>query len=305
MSNFDLSLLDPPCSPSPEAEAPVEAALVVKEPAQEIPEAAPVVESTGDRVLHIWNTLLPSVGVLLGSHPKLLQEHLEDIESWLHEWVHFEANVHICMRDALEAEVLLPIGDEEKEILQDFNEWVGVARKTVSGWKEVAEKIMAEACVAHAAKEKGKGKERKENPDMGKLKAGTSTKCKASETAVAPCKVPCVAKEHIPMVKPTTADDANDSGESEVEVQEVPKKVHPVPRLVKPLPMCTAAGPSRVRADDLDNERLRADNKHLREEARKQQQELIAMSNQLYLFSDEWRMMGQEMDDFIVGQERA
>ncbi|KAG2154304.1 uncharacterized protein EDB93DRAFT_1102434 [Suillus bovinus] len=376
MTNFDLSLLDPPCSPLPEAEVPIEAVLVVEELAQEIPEAAPVVESTGDHVLRIGNALLPSVGMLLGSRPELLQERLEDIELWLCEWVHFEANAHVCTCDALEAEVLLPIGDEEKEILWDLNKWVGVARKMVSRWKEVAEKIMAEARTAHAAKEKGKGKEREENPDMCRPKAGGhmstaqktldppcencmqhgvkclqgknaccgpcecshqacnfATKRKVSKTAAVPHEVPHVAKERIPMVELTTADDAGDSGKSEVEVQEVPKKVCPAPRPVKPLPVRTTAGPSRIHTDDSDDKHLRADNKclradneHLREEveklrssqddynqfmhnlnyqARKQQQELIMMSNHLYSFSDEWRVMGQEMDDFVVGQECA
>ncbi|KAG2127260.1 uncharacterized protein EDB93DRAFT_1257124 [Suillus bovinus] len=347
MTNFNLSLLDPPHSPSPEAEAPIEAALVAEEPAQEIPEPAPIVESAGNCILCIWNVLQ---------------------WSWLCEWAHFEANVRICTDNALEAEVLLPIGDEEKEVLQELNKWVGVARKMVSGWKEVVEKIMAEACAARTAKEKGKGKEREENPDIGKPKAGGrmstapkmldppcencmqhrvkcsqgknvccrpcershrvcnfTTKRKASETAVALRKVPHVAEEHIPMVKLTTVDDADDSGESEVEVQEAPKKVHPAPRPVKPLPMHAAAGPLRIHADDSDNKRLHADNKHLQKEveklrssqddydcfvcnlnyqARKQQQELIAMSNRLYSFSDEWRVMGQEMDDFVVGQEQ-
>ncbi|KAG2159906.1 uncharacterized protein EDB93DRAFT_1244675 [Suillus bovinus] len=338
MTNFDLSLLELPCSPSPEAEAPINAAPVAEEPAQKIPEPAPVVESAGNHIL---------LGMLSGSHPELLQECLEDIESWLHEWAHFEANVCVCTHDALEAEVLLLIGDEEKEILQDLNKWVGVARKMVSGWKEVAEKIMAEARAAHTAKEKGKGKEREENPDMGKPKAGglwgqvlagqeralqalrtltLTTKCKVSETAAVPHKVPHMAEEHILTVEPTMADDADNSGKSEVEVQEALKKVHPVPRLVKPLPVRTAAGPSRIRADDLDNERLHADNECLWEEveklrglqdnydrfmrnlnyqAHKQQQELITMRNRLYSFSDEWRVMGQEMDDFVVGQEQA
>ncbi|KAG2158716.1 uncharacterized protein EDB93DRAFT_1245944 [Suillus bovinus] len=289
MSTFDLTLLHPPRSPSPEAQAPVKAAPMLDELAQKIPEPAPVVESEGDRVLCIWNTLLPSVGILLGSRPELLQEHLEDIELWLCEWAHFEANACVCMHDTLKAETLLPIGDEEKEDLQDLNKWVAVAWKTVSGSKEAAEAIMADVCVARADKEKGKGKEREENPDMGKPKAGGcmstgpktldppcenciqhgikclqgknvccgpcershracnfATKCKAPEAARPACKVPCVAEERVPMVQPTTADDADDSGESEVEVVEVQKKVHPAPRPVRPLPACPVAGPSRV-----------------------------------------------------------
>ncbi|KAG2127192.1 uncharacterized protein EDB93DRAFT_1257148 [Suillus bovinus] len=343
MSNFDLSLLDPPHLPLPEAQAPVEAA-----PAQEIPEPVPVVESEDDRVLHIWNALLPSVWRTLSRG---------------------SANVHVCMRNTLKAETLLPIRDEEKEDLRDLNKWVAVARKTVSGWKEVVEVIMAEACAAHTDKEKGEGKEREENPDMSKPKAGRrmstspktldppcencvqcgvkclqgknarcgpcecshracnfATKCKAPEAAGPAHKVCCMAEERAPMVELTTADDADDSGESKVEVVEVPKKACPVPRPVKPLPERPVAGPLRVCVDDLELECLSADNErlwvevdrlhtsqedydhfvwNLNYQARKHQQELIAMSNCLYLFLDEWRVMGQEMDDFIVGQEQA
>ncbi|KAG2151255.1 uncharacterized protein EDB93DRAFT_1103202 [Suillus bovinus] len=281
MSTFDLTLLDPPRLPLPEAQASVEAAPMLEEPAWEIPKPAPVVKSEGDCILCIWNALLPSVGILLGSRPELLQERLEDIESWLCEWAHFEANACICTRDALSAETLLPIRDEEKEDLRDLNKWVAVAVED-----------------ARTDKEKGKGKEREENPDM----------------------------ECTPMVEPTTADDADDSGESEVEVAEVPKKVCPALRPVKPLPACPVAGPSRVCVDNSELKCLRADNERLRVEvdrlctpqedynrfvqnlnyqARKQQQELITMSNRLYSFSDKWRVMGQEMDNFIVGQERA
>ncbi|KAG2127605.1 uncharacterized protein EDB93DRAFT_1256967 [Suillus bovinus] len=358
MLTFDLTLLDPPCLPSPEAQAPVEAAPMLEEPAQKIPEPAPVVESEGDRVLRIWNALLPSVGILSGLRPELLQECLEDIELWLHKWAHFEANARICMRDMLKAETLLPIGDKEKEDLWDLNKWVAVARKMVSGWKKAAEAIMVEVCVACVDKEKGKGKEREENPDMGKPKAGGcmltspktldppcencvqrgikclqgknahcgpceclhracnfATKRKAPEAARPARKMPHVAEECAPMVEPTTADDADDSGESEVEVMEVPKKVRPAPRPVKPLPVRPVAGPSRVRVDDSELKRLRTDNEHLRAEvdrlcasqedydhfvqnlnyqACKQQQELIAMSNRLTHFG---RMEGDGAGD--------
>ncbi|KAG2155369.1 uncharacterized protein EDB93DRAFT_1101926 [Suillus bovinus] len=326
--------------------------LVLKELAPEIPEPAPIIESDGNRVLHLWNVLLPLLVVLSGLRPELLQEQLEDIKVWLHEWAHFKANAHICTRNALEAETLLSIGNEEKELLRELNKWVGVARK-----------------MAHTAKEKGKGNEREENPDTGKPKAGGcmstgskildspckncmqrrvkctqgkntccgpcecshracnfTTKCKASEAVVAPCKVPCVAEECLPMVKPTMADDADDSSESEVEVEEPPKKAHPAPRLVKPLPVCAVAGPSWVRADNSELAHLRMNNKRLQAEvdrlhtshedydrfmrninyqAQKQQQELIAMSNCLYTFSDDWGVMGQEMDEVVAGQEHA
>ncbi|KAG2127160.1 uncharacterized protein EDB93DRAFT_1109463 [Suillus bovinus] len=207
------------------------------------------------------------------THPDLKQELLEDIETWLHEW------------DSLE---------------------------------------------------KGKGKEKDVNVDMGKLKLGgcmsakrtnnpKSAKCKATGAAGPAHKVACVAGGHAPTGL-TLADDADPMGKSKVEVKEVapPAPEKPV-HVTICLPICTVAGGLRVDGEGelvrlhAENACLTKENTCLRtsqeeymqfiqnmcQQAWAQQIEFVVMSNKIYAWSDDWREMGWEMEDFVVGQEHS
>ncbi|KAG2130319.1 uncharacterized protein EDB93DRAFT_1255935 [Suillus bovinus] len=278
--------------------------LVLEELAPEIPEPAPIIESDGNRVLRLWNVLLPSLVVLSGLRPKLLQEQLEDIEVWLREWAHFE-------KAAAEKIVVEAHTAKEKGKGNEREENPDTGKPKAGGCMSTGSKILdspCKNCVQRRVK-CTQGKNTCCGPcERSHRACNFTTKCKASEAVVVLCKVPCVAEECLPMVKPTMADDADDSGESEVEVEEPPKKAHPVPRLVKPLPVRVVAGPLWVRADNSEliclctnNKRLQAEvdrlytshedydrfMRNINYQAQKQQQELIAMSNCLYTFSDD------------------
>ncbi|KAG2139611.1 uncharacterized protein EDB93DRAFT_1253023 [Suillus bovinus] len=330
MTSFDLDILNSIRGPSPEPEAPVSGVA----PKEGSARGSPVPESESDntRITQAWVMVLVKVDASKMTRPDLKQELLQDIETWLHEW---DANICACHHDANEAGMLLALSDEEKAVLTNIKKWALVARKMVGDWKKAAERLMVEVSMVCAGHEKGKGKKKEVDAgeDMGRPKLGSKISCmegctsrcapcdkshvacsfaakrKAAGTVGPACKAARVAGGSM-AIGLTSADDADHTGESEVEVEvvEVPP---PAPEqsacLLAPLPIRAVA---KVACLTKENASLRA----LKEEyarfvlntcrqARAQQIEFTVMSNKLYAWGDEWRDMGKEMKDFVAEQE--
>ncbi|KAG2129252.1 uncharacterized protein EDB93DRAFT_1256314 [Suillus bovinus] len=312
MSSFNLEMLNSIHSSSPEPKAPADNAslhegLACGSPALELELCAM-------------------------SRLNLKQELLEDIESWLCKWDCLEAGIRACSKDTNEAGVALALSDEKKVSLQEMKKRLEESGGEADGGGEL--------CVHRKGKGKEKAMNVDVVPDMGKLvdicqRRGPMTQsargvcwaeclvCKAvllaarlainrtshvlsaAGTTSPACKVAHMAEEHVPVTKPMMADNADKS--------------------VKPLPARVLAAQSLREKDGSaelahlhtknvqlleDNDCLCQSNKayvhfliNLCQQVRGQQLELVGMSNKFHVWADDWRVMGQKMDEFIAGQE--
>ncbi|KAG1821699.1 uncharacterized protein BJ212DRAFT_1477547 [Suillus subaureus] len=344
MPPFTLSMLDSYSSPPPSPG--------LEERSEELPQETPVT-----LVLHTWSMVIATFVACAETRPGLKQELLEEIEDWLREWNCVSTAMAASSDKVCAAGVALDLDEGKVKLLAETTKWAGVAQKTISDWKKRAEGLMAATADTHAGK--APAVTAAEDRDMGVLCPGgrmstpkcdrctahgivcngtlgtrcpscvhlhqacSFAKCKAIPGAPRSRKVTHSGKATAPAPTITTADDADTSGELEVEIWEVlpPQKkvIHPS----RPLPARAGNGDMQVREleEELahvrtesgrlewENEGLRASNMryskfilNMRQHSCGQEAELLLMSNKLYTMLDDWSVIEREMGDVLREQ---